>query len=65
MQVAPEQSERFDLVLAGGRILDERNGVDVMADLGIRGGRVAEIGPDLARRRNRTIDIGGALVSQG
>ncbi len=63
--LAPEQSERFDLVLAGGRILDERNGVDAVADLGIRQGRVAAIGPDLARMAGRTIDVAGALVVPG
>lgn len=63
--MAPEQSERFDLVLAGGRILDERNGVDRVADLGICDGHVAAIGPDLSRAALRAVDVGGALIVPG
>lgn len=60
-----DQSTRFDLVLAGGRVLDERNGVDAVADLAIRDGRVAAIGPDLAGSAERVLDVGGALVVPG
>lgn len=55
----------FDLVLAGGRILDERNGVDMVADLGLRDGRVSEIGQGLAGRAAKVIDARGALVVPG
>lgn len=59
------QPPRFDLVLAGGRILDERNGVDSVADLAIVDGRIAAIGADLAVDAARVVDVRGALVVPG
>lgn len=63
--MAAEQPERFDLVLAGGRILDERNNVDTVADLGIRNGHVAAIGPGLSPMAVRAMDVTGKLVVPG
>lgn len=60
-----EPSARFDLVLAGGRVLDERNCVDIVADLAIRNGRIAAIGPDLAGTATKVVDVRGALVVPG
>lgn len=65
MRLAPEPSSRFDLVLSGGRILDERNGIDMRADLAISGGRIAAIGDGLASRAQRAVDVGGCLVVPG
>jgi len=55
--------ELHDLVLRGGRVIDERNGLDAVADLGITAGRVAAIGKGLAGRRTR--DVTGCVVAPG
>lgn len=60
-----EQPARFDLVLAGGRVLDERNGVDGIADVAVRDGRIAAVGPDLGRFADKVRDVSGALVVPG
>jgi dihydroorotase len=39
----------FDLLLSGGRIIDPSQGLDVISDLGIKNGRIAQIGPHLDR----------------
>ena len=59
--VAPD----FDLVLKGGRVLDERNGVDDVLDVAVKDGRVAAIGKDLAARAGHIEDVGGAIVAPG
>jgi dihydroorotase len=37
----------FDLLLAGGRIVDPTQALDAVADVGIRDGRIAQVGPSL------------------
>lgn len=46
-------------------MIDERNGVDAIADLAISDGCVAAVGPDLVRSAKQTIDVAGALVVPG
>ncbi|MDQ7858053.1 MAG: amidohydrolase family protein [Armatimonadota bacterium] len=53
-----------DLVLAGGHVLDPANNLDGPADVGIAGGRVAEVGRVTTGAR-RTIDVGGRYVLPG
>lgn len=61
----PAPAESYDLVLKGGRVIDERNGVDALLDVAIRDGRIAAVGPDLAGRARRVDDVGGAIVAPG
>jgi dihydroorotase len=67
-------SEVFDIVVKGGRILDPCEGLDTNADIGIRYGRIASIGRDLAVHRDRhylaetgtqVVDATGKLVVPG
>lgn len=60
---APAQA--FDIVLRGGRVLDERNGVDGLFDVGIKAGRIAAVGKDLAVAGARVEDVTGAIVAPG
>ena len=53
----------FDLVLKGGRVIDERNGVDGVFDVALQSGKIAAIGPGLAGRRTR--DVTGCIVAPG
>ncbi len=55
--------QEFDLVLKGGRVLDERNGVDDVLDVGIKAGRIAAVGKELAGRCSRVEDMNGAIVA--
>ncbi|MBL8575721.1 MAG: amidohydrolase/deacetylase family metallohydrolase [Mesorhizobium sp.] len=55
----------YDLVLAGGRVLDERNGVDGFFDVAVKNGRIAAVGQNLAVRARRIEDVSGAIVTPG
>ena len=59
------RSDRFDLLIIGGRILDGTGNPWFFADVGIRGGRVAEIGRLAGREAGRVIDARGRIVAPG
>ena len=61
----PAAAERYDLVLKGGRVLDERNGIDAVLDVAFRQGRIAAVGEGLAATASRVEDVGGAIVAPG
>ena len=55
----------FDVLIKGGSVLDGKGGPAVITDIGIRGGRIAEIG-DLRDARGLTsIDATGLTVAPG
>ena len=58
-------AQDYDLVLKGGRVLDERNGVDGVLDVAVKAGRIAAVGKDLAARAGRVEDMSGAIVAPG
>jgi len=62
---ATAAAQDFDLLLTGGRIVDGSGNPWYGADLGIRNGRIASIGPLAGRSARRTIAIGGMIVSPG
>lgn len=55
----------FDIVLRGGRVLDERNGVDGLFDVAIKDGKIAAVGKDLAVAGAKVEDVSGAIVAPG
>lgn len=56
----------YDLVLAGGRLIDPRNGIDATMDIAIRDGRIAALGTVLERGRARAVkDVAGLMVTPG
>ena len=55
----------YDLILANGRVYDPGRGIDRVADLAFRDGRVAEIGERLARNGADVRDVSGSYVSPG
>ena len=57
-------AEDYDLVLRGGRIVDPANGVDQVADLAIRAGKVSAVSADKLQGRH-VIDVSGLIVSPG
>ena len=54
----------YDLVLRGGTVLDGSGAPGFVADVGVRRGLVAAVGPDLAAGREE-IDARGRLVTPG
>jgi dihydroorotase len=57
----------FDVIVRGGRIIDPSQDLDTVADVGIRGPRIAAIGADLIKQgvRGEVVDARGLLVTPG
>ena len=56
----------FDLILAGGRVIDPANGVDGVMDVAFKDGKVAAVGPGLKGQSSAdTRDVSGLIVSPG
>ena len=56
----------FDLILAGGRMIDPASGTDAIRDIGIADGRIAAVEPHLvAAKARETVDVSGLLVVPG
>ena len=58
-------TQDYDLVLKGGHVLDERNGVDDVLDIAIKADRIVAVGMDLADRASRVEDVSRAIVAPG
>jgi dihydroorotase len=55
-----------NLLITGGRVIDPWSGADSVADIAVRDGRIAEIGPGLSQSpAKRIIDAEGMLVTPG
>ena len=54
--------ERYDLVLAGGRVMDPETGLDARRNVGIRGDRIVEISSDVLLG-NDVVDVSGLVVA--
>ncbi|HEX5214277.1 MAG TPA: amidohydrolase family protein [Vicinamibacterales bacterium] len=61
---APRQERVFDLVIAGGRVIDPESGLDATRDVGISSDRIAVVSAAPLRGRD-TIDARGLVVSPG
>jgi N-acyl-D-amino-acid deacylase len=59
------RSTEFDLVIAGGRLVDGTGAPWSLADVGIVGDRITAIGDLRTRTTTRTIDADGLYVSPG
>jgi dihydroorotase len=60
------QTDRYDLILAGGHVVDPRNGIDGPADIAIRDGRIAAVGETLERDRASEVrDVSKLMVTPG
>ncbi|MCX6598211.1 MAG: D-aminoacylase [Acidobacteria bacterium] len=57
--------QTFDVVIAGGTVVDGSGGPARSVDVGIRGGRIAAIGDLKSAARTRTIDAKGLVVAPG
>ena len=59
-------AQSLDLLIRGGRVIDPRNGIDAVMDVGIADGRVAEVAATISPARAVTvIDATGFVVTPG
>ena len=54
----------FDIVLAGGRVMDPATGLDAIRHVGIRNGEIAAVSPTPLTGK-QTIDVTGLVVAPG
>jgi len=57
--------EPYDLLVTGGRVVDGTGAPWFVADVGVRGGKIVDVGPLAGRPAKRTIDARGLYVSPG
>jgi len=57
-------AQSYDLVIAGGRVIDPETGLDAIRNVGIRGNQIAEITEE-AIKGAKTIDASGHVVAPG
>src|SRR4051812_29911197 len=62
--LAGQPAAVYDLVIAGGRVMDPASGLDAIRNVGISGGTIAELSTSTLRGRT-TIDARGLVVSPG
>src|ERR1035438_10059492 len=60
----PATAEVYDLVLAGGRVMDPESGLDAIRNVGIAGGRIARISAEPLSGQ-RVIRANGLVVAPG
>ncbi len=60
------QAQSLDLLIRGGRVIDPRNGIDQVRDVGIADGRIAEVAARIDPTRAETVvDATGLVVAPG
>jgi dihydroorotase len=59
-----EPTPEYDLVLAGGRVLDPESGLDAVRNVGVRDGRIEAVSEEPLSGA-RVIDVSGHVVSPG
>jgi len=62
--VAFASAQQYDVVLAGGRVMDPETGLDAVRNVGIQDGKIARITADPLTGR-RTIPVAGLVVAPG
>ncbi len=62
---ATSAAERFDLLLKNGRVVDGTGAPWHVADVAIRGGKIAAIGRWNGAEAAKVIDVGGLIVAPG
>ena len=61
-----DRALKFDLVLAGGEVVDPSQSLRGRRDVGIKNGQIAALAPSIAAdRATQRIDVGGKLVTPG
>ncbi len=55
----------LDTLIKGGKLIDGLGGSPVVGDIGIKDGRISEIGPSITTPARETLDASGAIVTPG
>ena len=55
----------YDTVLKGARVIDPASGLDGVADVAIKNGRIAEVSRDRPLEGSDNIELGGCIVTPG
>lgn len=59
-------AQQLDILLKGGRVIDPRNGIDSVLDVGIADGRIAEVASNIPEERSDlVVDVDGMYVTPG
>ena len=58
-------SQDFDVLIRGGKLVDGTGNPWRMADIGIRGDRIAAVGDLKSRKAAKIIDAAGLVVAPG
>lgn len=62
----PLSAQQLDLLLKGGHVLDPKNGINEVMDVGIADGVIAEVASSISESRaERVIDLDGLYVTPG
>ena len=65
-QSVPPNLLPYDLLLRGGHLLDDKNKIDAVRDVGIKDGKVAAVAEHLdAKNALKTIDVEGLYITPG
>ena len=62
---ARQTPPKYDLVIAGGHVIDPKNGIDGVRDVAVAGGVIAAVAPRVDPAGARTIDASGLYVTPG
>ena len=62
---ARQTTPKYDLVIAGGHVIDPKNGIDGVRDVAVAGGVIAAVAPRVDPAGARTIDASGLYVTPG
>ncbi len=60
-----QEQEPFDVIVAGGDVIDGTGKARFRADVGVRGDTIAEIGDLSGRQADRVVDATGRIVAPG
>lgn len=63
--MAVPESSQFDLVIRDGRVIDPANERDILADVGVRSGRICSVAKCLEGRGLKEFDASGCIVTPG
>jgi len=62
----PAAAQPYDLLLAGGRVIDPANRLHAVLDVAISGDRIARVAPNIPRgQAKKTVDVSGFQVTSG
>ncbi len=60
------QAQKMDILLKGGHLIDPKNGIDGLMDVGIADGKIAEVARNIPEKgAKKVIDISGLYITPG